>query len=54
MPQYDFFFNGKGMDPRCLSKTRQLHIVSLVAGGGTEDGIVFVLNKERQQEFVYT
>lgn len=40
MPQYElvvffpsFYFNGEGMNPRCLSKTWQLFTVKRAAGG---------------------
>lgn len=53
MPQYEFFSNGKGTDPRCLSRTGQQHLVNLCSPESTEDGIMFVLRKCQLEELVY-
>lgn len=57
MPQYElfffcfFFFNGKGMHPRCLSKTWQLFIVNRVAGGSTKKVCLFWTNRDKRSLF---
>lgn len=48
-----FFFNGKGMHPRCLSKTWQLFIVNRVAGGSTKKVCLFWTNRDKRSLFTH-